>query len=112
MGDAYCRVVIEVDNGKTVSQELEKREIKALEAMGLHVERFAKMYCPVDTGRLRNSIAHALYPENKSVRIGTDVFYAIFVELGTIRQRANPFLMKSVTNHMDNLRKIAKSILE
>ena len=33
---------------------------RALEAIGMQVENYAKMKCPVDTGLLRNSITHAV----------------------------------------------------
>lgn len=33
---------------------------RALEAIGIQVENYAKMKCPVDTGLLRNSITHAV----------------------------------------------------
>ena len=36
--------------------------------------------CPVDIGRLRNSITHSLNKGDKSVSIGTNVEYAIYVE--------------------------------
>lgn len=61
----------------------------------LKVERTAKRLCPVDTGRLRSSITHS-EPERRgdvvAVRIGTNVEYARFVELGTSRARAQPYL--------------------
>ena len=37
---------------------------------------------PVDTGRLRNSMAHAAADDYKTVYIGTNVEYAIYVEDG------------------------------
>ena len=54
----------------------------ALEAIGITAEGYAKKLTPVDTGRLRNSISHAVSGDD--VYIGTNVQpYAIFVELGT-----------------------------
>ena len=43
-----------------VRTELETRILTALEACGLQAERYAKLKCPVDTGRLRNSITHTV----------------------------------------------------
>lgn len=54
---------------------------KALEIIGGKAESYAKKLCPVDTGRLRNSITHQQYDENTEV-VGTNVEYAPFVELG------------------------------
>lgn len=60
----------------------------------LLVEAEAKRLCPVDTDRLRSSIAHEMGLDALGlyVDVGTDVEYAIFVELGTSRMSAQPFL--------------------
>lgn len=56
---------------------------------------YAVEACPVDTGRLRGSIgvqkrgqAHYAY--------GTNVDYGPFVELGTRRQKPQPFMRPSI----------------
>ena len=69
----------------------------ALEKCGLAGEGYAKFKCPVDTGRLRNSITHAI--SGNTVNIGSNVEYAAYVELGTSRQRAQPYLTPAVQNH-------------
>ena len=48
------------DNSDKVEKELHKSLLVALEKCGLLAEGYAKKLCPVDTGRLRNSIAHAV----------------------------------------------------
>ncbi len=50
---------------------------KALEIIGLKAENYAKILCPVDTGRLRNSITHRR--EGEAEIIGTNVEYAAYV---------------------------------
>ena len=42
----------------------------------------------VDTGRLRNSIVHAVNEQEKSVKIGSVLEYAPYLEFGTSRMRA------------------------
>lgn len=72
----------------------------------LNIQSAAKRNCPVDTGRLRNSIAAAdsealltengegrLSPDTTEAVIGTRVSYAPFVEFGTRNQEAQPFLV-------------------
>ena len=59
----------------------QKARNKALEIIGGKAESYAKKLCPVDTGRLRNSITHQQYDEHTEV-IGTNVEYAPYVELG------------------------------
>jgi HK97 gp10 family phage protein len=58
----------------------------------LNIQRRAKERCPVDTGRLRNSIAFELDEDRLSGGVGTNVEYAPFVEHGTSRMAAQPFL--------------------
>lgn len=67
---------------------------KWLLTIGIAVEGHAKGICPVDTGRLRSSIGHELGSDGGSlfVRVGTNVEYAPYVELGTRRMSAQPFL--------------------
>lgn len=67
---------------------------KALVRATVRIEGNAKRLCPVDTGRLRASISHALDRDGRGLVgvVGTDVDYAPFVELGTSRAPAQPFL--------------------
>ena len=51
-----------------VEQYTEKSIRTALEYIGLKAETYAKLKCPVDTGLLRNSIAHAV--SGRAPRIG------------------------------------------
>ena len=69
---------------KKVEQKLLKK--------GLQVERYAKQFCPVDSGRLRSSITTKLDQRGKTpiVRIGTDVEYAPFIEFGTEPYKITP----------------------
>lgn len=55
-------IIIHVENNniEAVKELLHQRKLQALEACGLQAERYAKMKCPVDTGRLRNSITHVV----------------------------------------------------
>ena len=48
------------DNSGEILKELQDKIPTVLEAWGLQGERHAKEYCTVDTGRLRNSITHAV----------------------------------------------------
>lgn len=82
----------------------------ALEAIGLTAESHAKENCPVDTGRLRNSITHAV--EGDAVYIGTNVEYAPYVELGTSRMGARPFLGPAVENHGQEYKELFEAAMK
>lgn len=79
---------------------------QALEEIGFAAEGYAKLACPVDTGRLRNSISHAV--DGKAAVIGTNVEYAPYVELGTSRMSAQPYLRPAVLEHIDEYKQIAE----
>lgn len=98
------------DNSKDVLAELEKNIPVALEECGLAAEGYAKRLCPVDTGLLRNSITHTVVGE--SAYVGTNVEYAPYVEMGTIRTRAQPFIEPAVVDHAREYRQIIEKRLK
>lgn len=83
---------------------------RGLEAIGLQAETYAKKICPVDTGRLRNSISHAA--QLGSAYIGTNVEYAPHVELGTSKMAARPFLRPAATEHGEEYRKLMEDSMK
>ncbi len=84
---------------------------RALEVIGLKAEGYAKILCPVDTGRLRNSITHTRGGKETEI-IGTNVEYAPYVEFGTQRTKAQPFLKPAAQNHGDEYRAIVENELK
>ena len=87
------------DNTEQVIDGIDDAISRALEKIGLTAEGYSKRLCPVDTGRLRNSITHVVSDGEKSVYIGTNVEYAPYVEMGTVNTKAQPFLKPAATNH-------------
>lgn len=67
---------------------------KVVTLAALQVVNTAKSFCPVDTGRLRDSISWELGTVGllPAARVGTNVEYAPFVELGTRYMAAQAFL--------------------
>ncbi len=100
------------DNSNEILLELKKVSLAGLEAMGMQAESFTKQNTPVDTGRLRNSISHKVAPSEMSVYIGTPVEYAPFVELGTSRQKAQPYLRPAIMENRAVYEQIAKMYLK
>ena len=99
-----------VSHAKEVLSAEQAARNKALEIIGGKAESYAKKLCPVDTGRLRNSITHQQYDDNTEV-IGTNVEYAPYVELGTHKQKAQPYLRPAAENHSAEYKEIIKAVM-
>ena len=129
MADSNMTFSIAVDNTDKVGEELIEACRRALEICGGKAETYAKMNCPVRTGTLRNSITHDVADDGKSVTIGTDVEYGMFVELGHIQEvgryvpaigkrlknefvKPRPFLRPAVENHLTEYKNIIESELK
>lgn len=151
------------DNSEKVLEELQKAVQRALIRCGQAAEGYAKDLVPVNTGLLRNSITYATKTETKAtieyteedqkekgqgrpetitvnepnvVYIGTNVFYAPYVELGTGKyfeggrpdswgyvddeggqhwtggNQAKPFLQPAITRHKQTYRNIIEDELK
>lgn len=109
--DASGLLEIREDNARQIADAIDQALAKALEEVGLVAEGYAKKACPVDTGRLWNSITHQVRPSEKSVYIGTNVEYAPYVEFSTSRTKGQPFLRPAATDHEDTYKKIFESNL-
>lgn len=81
-------------NHDEVAAYIQREAPKLLATYALKVVNMAKVLCPVDTGRLRDSITWelGLTMGLPTARVGTNVEYAPFVELGTRYMAAQPFL--------------------
>ena len=98
------------DNTKEVLSALEKAIERGLEAIGLTAEGHAKKNTPVDTGRLRNSISHAV--EDKAAYIGTNTEYAIFVETGARGRKGVHMLQRAATEHADEYKRMMEDSMK
>lgn len=102
-------VTVNVDNSALVKGGLQSAFSRALERIGLQAEGYAKDLCPVDTGNLRNSITHT--SDGKAAYIGTNVTYGKYVELGTVKMAAQPYLRPAAADHAGTYRNIIKDEL-
>lgn len=112
-----------IDNSDQVRAELQDKLSVALEKIGLAGEAFAKeeitaaVYDTPEsrsgykrTGRLRNSLSHTT--DSDSAYIGTNVEYAAYVELGTSKMAAKPYLKPAVQNHTSEYKELAESVFK
>ena len=131
---------IENDNTEEIIKMSREAARKALTEIGLLSERYAKQGCVVDTGLLRNSITFALDGEaaytgeykadrggktgaysgaapkegagSNAVYVGSNVEYAPYVELGTSKQKAKPFLRPAIQDHSGEFEAVVKKNME
>ena len=122
--ESHIDVVLDKCNGKV---------LKALEEIALTAEGYAVKKCPVDTGRLRNSITHEVDEKKYLAIIGTNVDYASWVELGCANPDAShnrdefpapnkegskthghnpqPFLRPAISEHQGVYKALLESVL-
>lgn len=97
-----------------VKAELADRVPMILEALGIEAEGNTvdeiTTLGAVDTGRLRGSITHA--KDDESAYVGTNVEYAPYVELGTYKMPARPFLKNGILNYVDDYKRIIEEGLK
>lgn len=104
-------VEVREDNREAIADAIDRALVAALEEVGLVAEGYAKRACPVDTGRLRNSITHIVDEGTRHVIIGTNVEYAPYVELGTRHQKPQPFLKPAANDHASTYKGIFRKHL-
>jgi len=83
------------DNSAKVLAQIGELTEQRIRDLAEEMTDVAKTNCPVDTGNLRDSIewdAQEMNSEKKTVTVYTQTGYGGYVELGTSRQAAQPFL--------------------
>lgn len=98
------------DNTEEVLAALERAKKRGLEAIGLAAEGYAKDETPVDTGRLRNSIAHT--SDEDAAYIGTNVEYAPYIELGARGKPGKNMLRRAATEHTPEYKHIMEESMK
>ena len=78
------------------------------------VERYAKIVTPVDTGRLKSSIATSLGIRDRGITsiVQTNVQYAIYVHEGTKLMRGRPFMKQGVDRAKPEIQKFYQKAVE
>lgn len=104
-------LIIQQNNAKLIEENMGNAILVALEEIGLLCEGYAKKLCPVDTGRLRNSITHVISNNENAVYVGTNVEYGRAVEFGTSRQKEQPYLRPAAHDHRSQYERILRSKL-
>ena len=76
---------------EALNDELRVRLDEVSDAIALQ----AQTNCPVKTGKLQESITYYLEDTELTSHIGSEVIYAPFIEFGTRRMQAQPYLRKA-----------------
>lgn len=124
---------VEVSSNLYLVNKLSKEAmVRAAISVGMLTTGYAQDICPVDTGRLRDSITHAYSDDSDHevvLLVGTNVEYAPYVELGhkqqpgrfvpKIKKRlvrswvpGKPFLRPAFENHRQEIEKVILDALE
>lgn len=103
-----------IDHSDEVIKAMRDKVLLGLKSIGQEAEGYAKDDCPVDTGRLRNSIANEVVDSENAVYIGTNVEYAPYVEYGDYKHTTgkNHFLRDAAANHGDHYKAIMEAVLK
>lgn len=126
-------VDIDIDNSELVKKLTAEQIEKALIDIGVEVQRSATLLAPTDTGRLKGSINYSTHTqtgtpqgskaskakdsrpkgvaEETFVYIGTNVEYAVYVEMGHTTPTgkhvsAQPYLEPAIRNNVEKIKEI------
>lgn len=92
------------DNSSACISEISNAVRAALGDIGEKSVGYAQEVVPVDTGALRDSLGYEASDNEVTIYAGQP--YSSYVELGTSRQAAQPYLRPSVMNHTDEYKSI------
>lgn len=98
-----------VSNRAEVLSQLQKAKEAALTQCGQLAEAHARELCPVDTGRLRDSIHYEVTEEGMTLAAYAP--YAEYVELGTHRTAPQPFLRPAMEQYAGELEQAIRAAL-
>jgi HK97 gp10 family phage protein len=88
--------------------KLDQTVLVGLDELGQQIEDDAKGYCPVVTGKLRDSIKHTVNPEEYSVKIEATAPYAYYVEAGTVKMAPRAYMRQAFYINIGNITKYFK----
>ena len=96
---------------KIYNEEIKQAMWRAI----LIIEADAKRNAPVDTGNLRSAITsmvEQIAADAMQGQVGAPVEYALFVELGTSKMSAQPYLRPALRNNFSKVVSIIQEAIE
>lgn len=126
---ADITITVRTDNTKKCTRELRRRVMEGLEVCAGTIVRVASYLCPVGTeetthikgyqgGSLRSTIRYE-FVSNEEINVKAGgmegifrfVNYATYVELGTYKMKAQPFLVPAIKDYLDEYKEILERAL-
>lgn len=86
-----AKIIIKYNNLPHIAERLPEAVSAIVRKAAFDVEANAKSVVPVDTGKLKNSISSEFPSQTKAI-IAPHTEYAVYVEYGTRKQRAQPYM--------------------
>lgn len=102
-------IKVKNDNTQKVLADLKKAIKQSLLESGEVALKTAQEKVPYRTGKLKRSLATKMDGDNK-VEIGSyDVAYNVYVEAGTSRRPATPYLRPAIVDNENKIKNIFKN---
>lgn len=95
---------------RSFDSAMQKHVHRQLASWAADVKALAKQLVPVRTGHLRSSIYAKI--QEWVAEVGAEATYALFVELGTRRMQARPYLYPAIQEHLPRLEEMICEALE
>jgi HK97 gp10 family phage protein len=93
---------------ETFLTKLDETVLNGLDKLGQQIEDDAKGYCPVVTGKLRESIVHTVNTDDFSVKVEATAPYAYYVETGTVKMAPRAYMRQAYYINLNNIIKFFK----
>lgn len=99
---------------RAAGQQMNKRAGDVVIKVAADIQRDAKTLAPVDTGALRGSITHTTTRRtyDVSAEIGPEVNYGRYVEEGTSRMAAQPYMTPALERNTDQFVRAISTIVD
>ena len=106
--------LVKKDYTKQILSELQRKELAYVTMAGETMQADAKALSPVDTGNLRSSIQTVAFVEDgiPSSEVGPEAEYAKYLEYGTNKAKAQPFMAPAWDKLRPRLDRLYKKALE
>lgn len=107
----FSKVVVTHNRLPEIIKEFPKTASKAIAKVTFDGDAELKSLVPVDTGRLKGSIEASMVDDfTGNITLGTE--YMWYVEYGTYKMRAQPFIRPSVEKMRSSLQRAAEIMTE